>query len=225
MLQRVLVWAVSSLFFLSLSAQDCLRYYPQETDGSFEIMTYNKKDKVESRAVYEVVERSDNQITYEATLYDKKDKEITTMTFAIYCEGDVLKVDMRNFMPANTLEQMNMEGVDVDMESTDMAFPANLTVGQSLPDADISIKVTLNGMPMLTTTSETTNRKVIAKESITTPMGTYECFVITGDFFAKMGFVKVQTSEKLFLHPEKGFLRSESYDKKGKLESYTVRTS
>lgn len=210
---------------VSLAAQDCLKYYPQETDGSFEITTYDKKDRVEGRAEYTVVEKTADGVTYDATLYDKKDEELGSMQFGIYCEGDKLKVDMKNFMPTSTIEQMSsIEGMEVEMESEDMAFPNNMQVGDELPDANFSMKATVNGMPVLTTTSVTTNRKVIGQESVTTPLGTFNCLVITGETNLKMGFVKSAVSEKLYLHPEKGFIKSETFDKKGKPDGYSVRT-
>lgn len=220
---------VSLIIFLSLAtlgslAQNCLRYYPVNEGSGFELTTFNRKDKVLSRTTYTVLSQTDHTITYRGTVYDKKDEEVGSVEFDIYCEGDTLKVDMRNFLSADNLEQMNMEGVEVEMESIDMVFPAILSVGQQLPDASFTLKVFMGEMPLLTTNVHTINRKVEGEETITTPLGTFECFVISSDATVKMGFINTTTRERIFIHIEEGFLRSESFNKKGKLESYTLRT-
>lgn len=206
-------------------AQNCLQYYPYGQDAQFTLETYNKKDKLEGRIEYKVVEVTDDHITYHATFYDKKGEMTTEMTFDIVCEDGLAKIDMRNFMPQSNLEQMQgMESMEVELEGDAMEFPKALTVGQTLPDASMTMKASVDGMgSVMSTTINITDRKIEGKESVTVPYGTYECYRITQTSNVKMSFVNSTSTTVTYVHPEKGFLKSETFNKKGKLQSYTVR--
>ena len=84
--------------------------------------------------------------------------------------------------------------------------------------------MTINtGAPVSVNMTVTTqNRKVEAEEKITTPAGTFDCLKITYDMVSKIGFVKVQGSSVEWYSPGTGTIRSESYNKRGKLTGYSV---
>lgn len=64
------------------------------------------------------------------------------------------------------------------VETTGLQFPFNVTVGETLPDASNSIVMNRGGKEMKIT-SYIKERKVEAKESVTTPAGTFECYRIS----------------------------------------------
>ena len=68
------------------------------------------------------------------------------------------------------------------------------------------------------------NRKVAGNESVTTPAGTFDCYVITYDSEAKMGF-KMTSSNKLWLSEGFGMVKQETYNKKGALIGKSVLTA
>jgi hypothetical protein len=70
-------------------------------------------------------------------------------------------------------------------------------------------------------TTDITNRKVLAIEEITGAAGTFECFKISQDIESKVGFVKVFMSSVFWYAEKIGLIRSEAYNKKGKLQSVT----
>lgn len=186
---------------------------------------FNNKDKAESRIEYVVINRSGNSITYRSEMFDDKDKTMGGMEFTISCNNEVLMIDMRNFIPATSMQQIeSLDNAEVTVEGVDMTFPRNLSTGMKLDDSYISMKASVSGMTILTTTVETTERKVEGKEDITTSMGTFSCFKITSKSNTKAGFMKMESSDVLYLHPVEGFLRTETYDKKGRLSGYQVRT-
>ena len=100
-----------------------------------------------------------------------------------------------------------MEGMELNISGTALEMPKQLTVGQSLPDAEAEIEVRNNGFKMMTMQHTVTNRKVEAKESVTTAAGTFDCYKISYDFEFKW------VSEGV------GVVKAEYYNKKGKLES------
>jgi hypothetical protein len=69
-----------------------------------------------------------------------------------------------------------------------------------------------------------TNRKVEAKESVTVPAGTFDCFKISYNSEIKIGFVKKNYRYITWYAPEVGAVKSEFYSAKGKLEGYSEMT-
>ena len=68
-----------------------------------------------------------------------------------------------------------------------------------------------------------TDRAVEARESLTTSAGTFDCIKITQKETTKM-IVKIQATSKEWYAENIGMVRSESYNKKGKLTGYSVLT-
>jgi hypothetical protein len=71
-----------------------------------------------------------------------------------------------------------------------------------------------------------TDRKVVGKESVTTPAGTFDCFKITSNSTIKTKTVvgiTMEFSAIEWLAPKAAIVKSESY-KKGKLQGYTLLT-
>ncbi|MBE2206244.1 MAG: hypothetical protein IAE84_01600, partial [Saprospiraceae bacterium] len=74
------------------------------------------------------------------------------------------------------------------------------------------------GVTIMTLRFDITDRKVVAKETITVPAGTFDCYKITYTFTTKTILSKAFSVTSW--HNEKaGVVRSETYDKKGVLES------
>ncbi|MFT5891771.1 MAG: hypothetical protein ACI9Y7_001878 [Dokdonia sp.] len=68
------------------------------------------------------------------------------------------------------------------------------------------------------------DRKVQNKESITTPAGTFECYVITYTSKMKMGIGRTGSS-KQWVAEGVGLVKQEDYNKKGKLTGSNMLTS
>ena len=68
------------------------------------------------------------------------------------------------------------------------------------------------------------NRKVEGNETVSTPAGDFECYVITYDTEYKMG-IKMTMSSKLWLSEGYGMVKQENYNKKGALIGSSVLTS
>ena len=69
-----------------------------------------------------------------------------------------------------------------------------------------------------------TNRKIEGKETITTPAGSYDCFKMTYDIESKT-VMTVKMKGIDWFAENVGTVRSESLDKNGKLQGYTVLES
>jgi hypothetical protein len=96
-----------------------------------------------------------------------------------------------------------------------MVYPAGLSAGQTLPDANITVSASTGGVSILNLTVIITNRKVVGTESVTVPAGTFECFKITYDVETKMMF-KVNATVTEYVNMGVGNVKTETFDKKGK---------
>jgi hypothetical protein len=187
----------------------------------FQITMYNKKDKMSGVMDYEVKEVSGNTATMFYEMADEKGKMITSSEYGITCSDDGVTIDFSSMMSPGVMGQY--EDMEVEMSGTDLLFPNNLSVGQSLPDADVLMTVKMPPMNMKMT-MKFLNRKVEGNETVSTPAGDFECYVITYDTESKMG-IKMTMSSKLWLSEGYGMVKQENYNKKGALIGSSVLTS
>lgn len=211
-------------------AQNCNDFMLLKNNAQYEILTYNSKDKLETKATYQVksVNRSNGQLEaiIHTKVHDNKDKPVSEGEFTVACDGGTISMDMRSLMnPGMTEAYKNME---ISMEGDKMLYPGNLRAGQKLENGTMTmtVKDQASGQAMTTMTMKITDRTVEGKESIKVPAGTYNSFKIRQNtemenraMGMKMPGMKMQTVE--YYVPNIGMVRSETY-RNGKLVSYSV---
>ncbi|HLW32629.1 MAG TPA: hypothetical protein VKX40_10240, partial [Aequorivita sp.] len=92
----------------------------------------------------------------------------------------------------------------------------------TLPDANMTMKIGMSGINM-TMTIDQKNRKVTGKEKMTTPAGTFDCYVITYDTEVKMG-INQTTSSKQWVSEGVGMVKQVD-SQKGKITNTTMLTA
>lgn len=207
--------------FTSVSQSACKAYYPFEKGVTFEITNYNKKGKKEGVVNYKVTNIDNNVATIKTTIFDAKGKEITTSDYKITCEGNTISIDFKSLINPDMFQQY--KDMDMDITGTNVELPNDLQVGQSLKDAYMNMAINMGGMTM-NMSIDMLNRKVDKKESITTPAGTFDCFALSYDSEMKVG-MKISFKIKEWLSEGVGVVKSESYNKNGKLMGYSELTS
>lgn len=210
--------------FAQLNAQNCFDYYPTAPGEEFTMKTYDKKDRLQSYSEYTVLEASSNKVSYNVEMYDEDDELLQEITFDLLCEDGKVKVDMKSLMSMETLQKMQSDGMEMDIESDYIEFPMeNLSVGMELPDAEMTIKVSMENMGnVMTMNSHMHDRKVESTETITIEGKNYNCYKITGTTKVDMGFINSTNKSVTYVSKQDGFVKSESLNKKGKLETYSV---
>ena len=215
------------LSFLSYSylasAQDCALYIPVDEGASWEMTSYNAKGKEGGKIYYELVEKSaqgdDITFTIKSRFEDAKGRETFESTYEAYCHGGVFEIDMQSKMDGVAMgayKDMKMEVDATNFEVPDM----DASPGTKLDDASLEVQVA----GIFNMIINTTDREVLAREEIETPAGTFDCLVLTQTTQSKM-IVKVQSTSKEWYAPGVGLVRSESYNKKGKLTGYSELTA
>ncbi|MGB5228456.1 MAG: hypothetical protein WBN55_09335, partial [Eudoraea sp.] len=131
-------------------------------------------------------------------------------------------IDYESLMSNQMLQQF--DDMEMEVSGTDIELPNDLEVGQELPDANIIMKISMSGMNM-NSTMDMINRKVEKQESVTTPAGTFDCYVIYSENQSKMMMVNQNFPSRLWLAEDVGMVKQESFNKNGKLMSSTVLTA
>ncbi|HNW98333.1 MAG TPA: hypothetical protein PKK00_07990 [Bacteroidales bacterium] len=220
---------VSALTMLAKS-QTCNAYYSLSNGNEFEMTNYNAKDKVTGKTINKI---SDVTTTTEGTMAkvetttkNEKDEVEATTNSSIKCNGDKMYIEMKSFLPAQSSKQF--EGMDIKSDATWMELPQNLTVGMTLQDATGTISMYSNGTLFSTMKITVSNRKVESQESITTTAGTYTCYKITQDMTMEtitMGITIPVNIKSVEYHAVGvGSVKTESYNKDGKLMGYSMLT-
>lgn len=139
----------------------------QGKETSTSVTTITKVSNVGGAEVSEVEMK-----TKSATLADH------TSTGKYMCDGKMLSYDMSGF-----LASLQKKGTTI--ETPVVQFPIKVSAGEELPDASYSFTSNM-GSKTMKVTCIIKNRKVEAKESVTTPAGTFDAYKISNDVDSKM---------------------------------------
>ena len=200
-------------------------YLPFHNGASFTLTSFNKKGKVTSVVRHNVLEISESSDGFRAMvgmqIFDDKEKPLNESKYFIDCRESGLFLDMSSLLNPESFAALGSMQVDITGDA--LLIPNLLTPGQELPDAEMQIKASLSGMSLLTLTIAVTDRKVIAKERLTTPAGTFACVKLLQTTTIG-GLGNRSYTGATWLAPSIGTVRSENYDKKGELDTYTELT-
>ncbi len=201
-----------------------------KTGMQFEMTTFNPKDKPTGKISYTVndvrKEGGSTIMDMTAQFEDEKGKQRPPYSVRYTCTGDELVADLSGMMQAM---QSNMKDMELKMKMNKLSYPSKFSVGQKLSDGQIEAELITNGTTMSTMAMTMANRQVEGKESITTPAGTFDTYKITSDMNmenrvfgmpirSSMRVVSYRTPNQIL------DVKSETYNKNGKLMGYTLLT-
>jgi len=205
------------------NAQDCKAFLPAKEGSSLTYENYNAKDKPTGKMVQKLVlvsERNDTVIyTIDQKMYDKTDELVYEGQLNFKCFENNFYFDMNSYLDRQQFAMY--ENMEVKVTMDDIFFPETLEAGMSLDDGFINIEINAQMMKMNFNT-RIYNRKVEAKEDLTTPAGTFETYKLSADIETKTPMMKIILHTVEWYSPNIGMIKSESYDKKGKLDSYSL---
>ena len=227
MKSRGLIFSIAFLSF-SMSGLNAQRsnfctnnfFYPQ-VDKKLTYTNYDNKDKIKSIQEQTVKSIKNTDTGFEATVTtsskDEKGKEtMSAKEFLVKCENGELKLDLSNMM----MNEMagKMKDMEIKMSGDSLSYPSTFEIGKSLPDANMLMEVGMNGTTMFTGKFLIKNRKIEAKESITTTAGTFDCYKISYDMDINM-MVKRTLKVNQWLSPGIGLIKSVNLDSKGEVSN------
>jgi len=212
----------------SVKSQDCTMYFPDKVGSEIETTAYDKKGKTTSISRFKVLELNQTErgleirAESEIEIPDEKEPVFSKSEVVFYCKDGKFYIDMEQY-----LKDLNMEAyesMDISIESQNMELPANPKAGDVLGDGNLTVVVKNNNIKLVTMTIDILNRIVESIEEVTTPAGTFECFKLNYDIKSKIGFIKQNYKNSVWYAKGIGAVKTETFDKKGKLDGTTLMT-
>ncbi|WP_394750268.1 TapB family protein [Spongiimicrobium salis] len=228
-MKKILYLILVLLIGTQAYAQECNAAVFLKKGAKLTYTDYTKKGKVESTSVHETLEITEEEgsliAAIKATLFNAKGQEQFTTEYAAGCKNGLFYMDMLRFFDMGKLAEHDQKDIELIIDGDVLYFPVNMQAGEVLEDGNINIKVNANDFTVVTMTFTIFNRKILPNETITTSAGTFDCQVVTFDFESKFGIIKVRGSGKEWYKEDKAVVKSESYNKRGKLLGYHELTA
>ncbi|WP_114790187.1 hypothetical protein U0035_12880 [Niabella yanshanensis] len=205
----ILLLAVSSGIYAQCN------YYYLQNNKTVTMAMYDRKGNQDGKYVYKVSGVAKTGGTTSANVksevFDKKGKLLGGGAGTMQCKSGQLLIDMKMMM--NPQQTQQFKNAEVDGKGAFMEYPSSLHVGETLSDASFNMDMKAESGLMANISIDITNRKVEAKEKITTPAGSWDAYKITYDskMIMNMGIaipVKMQMTE--WFVPDFGVVKSSS---------------
>ncbi|MFD2570053.1 hypothetical protein ACFSUS_05365 [Spirosoma soli] len=208
-------------------AQDCLGM-AFKSGMNYELTMYNTNDKPIGKIDYQIKdvhkEGGSTVIDIVAKFQDEKGNQREPSTIRYTCTGNELVADMSGLgmgvLGANSKQELKMK-------TNTIVYPAKLSVGQKLDDGLMEAEMYMDGAPMAQMNMTLLNRQVESQQAVTTPAGSYDTYKITADinYETRVMGIPVRNKMRTVSYRANNMLfdiKSENYDKKGKLTGYTL---
>lgn len=206
----------------SLKAQET--FFPTKEGMVLIYKSFDKKDKLSGIMKYTIekvnISGSNIDFTYLCESLDNKEKLVFKEEITVHQKGDVMYIDMGNFLNKAAFQQEGTIPASVEVKGNNMEIPLNPSPGQTLPDASIEMAMKM-GFVNMKMSAAVTNRKVEAIEDISVSGGSFKCYKFSGDVNTVAMGIKVQAKTVEWFAKGIGTVKTESYDKKGELTGRT----
>ena len=216
------IFLIMIISAITLKAQDT--YFATKDGMVLTYKSFDKKDKMTSWVRYTIkdvkVSGNNLDITYQTESFDNKDKMVYKEDILIHQEGDVLSLDMSNFVNKGAFQQNGEIPAEVEIKGNKMQIPLNLQAGQTLPDASMEMAMKM-GIVNMKFAVDVTNRKVAGVENATVSGGSFECCKISADINSVALGIKVNATMNEWYAKGVGIIKSETFNKKGELMGRT----
>jgi hypothetical protein len=214
----------TAIIFIGMvtKAQDI--FFPTKEGTVLVYKTFDKKEKETNMARYTIkqvkIYGSNMDITYLIESLDPKDKLVFKEEITIHQKGDKLYFDMSNFINKGAFQQNGEIPAEIQITGNNLEVPSNPKPGDVLPDASVEMAIKMGFMNMKMT-ANVTNRKVEAIEDVTVKGGTFKGYKFSSEVNSTVMGMKVNSKNTDWYAKGIGVVKTESYDKNGKLQSYT----
>lgn len=199
-------------------------FFPAKEGMVLTYKSFDKKDKLSGVMKYTInkvnISGSDLDITYLCESLDNKEKLVFKEEITVHQKGDVMYIDMGNFINKAAFQQEGSIPAEVEVKGNNMEIPLKPVPGQTLPDASVEMTMKM-GFVNMKMSADVINRKVEGIEEITVSGGSFKCYKFSGDVNSVAMGIKVQAKTVEWFAKGVGSVKSESYDKKGNLTGRT----
>jgi hypothetical protein len=219
-MKNPIIFSALILFSITLKAQEI--FFPTKEGTVLVYKSFDKKDKETSMVRYTIkhlkIEGSDMDITYLVESFDPKEKLVFKEEITIQQKGDKLYFDMSNFINKAAFQQEGEIPAEIEVTGNNMEVPSNPNPGDILPDANVEMAMKV-GFVNMKMSANVTNRKVESIEDVTVAAGTFKGYKFSCEVSSSVMGIKVNSKGIDWYAKGVGIVKSESYDKNGKLQS------
>lgn len=149
------------------------------------------------------------------------------MKMPVLFENGETIVDISTAMSESMAQMMTQQGDELSAEEQQEAMdfvkdikvtgrpkgiPLELVVGEELPEYEVTID-----MGFISTKMRTYDRNVVRRENITTPAGTFDCYVIEETSSIKAMFMSEKEYSRRWYSRGIGVVQEETLDKRGRV--------
>ncbi|SDT66563.1 hypothetical protein SAMN05216490_4713 [Mucilaginibacter mallensis] len=171
---KKIIFIIALLLITSrMLAQDCSQYMYMKKNKVIESTCYNEKGEVLRKVVSTVVNVTTINGTTTANVstkyFDKNGKPNGEKSISYKCNGGSFIMDMGD----NSPQQGN---ANIKFTASSMEYPSGMKVGDRLKSVTSQVEEKIGGVSSVATSQ--IERTVVAKENVTTPAGTWNCFKI-----------------------------------------------
>lgn len=185
----------------------------------------DKKGKQISEATFKLV---DKEKTPEGTVLNilmvtVVDGNPAQVKMKMTYTGNEIILD-KSFIMSNTImdQALKYKDVRIDASGDDPTIPLKLKEDEELPNYTLSIKIIVPDV-VVTAKASTTQRKIVRKEEVITPAGTFEAFVLEEDIFSTVNIMGININATgkgtSWVVPGMGVVKQDNTNKKGKSAS------
>ena len=224
-MKKILVFTVLICFMAAAHGQET--FFPTKEGTVLVYKTFDKKSKETGSIRYTIekvsISGNDMDISYLVESSDSRGASLYTDKITIQQRDGRLYMDMSNMVNKDAFQQDGEIPAELEITGNKMEIPVGIQPGQTLPDASVVMAMKM-GFVSMKMAADITNRKVDAIEDVTVPAGTFKCYKLSGDVSATVMGMNVKTSNLDWYAKGIGLIRSESYDKSNKLQSFIQLT-
>lgn len=169
------------------------------------------------------------------------DNEGNEVEMQFKCAGDKMYMDFGSMIQQAMVKagqsggneaqiKQALDNTEMSFSDGFMSFPKNMQVGQNLDDVSFSMISKPAPNVSMEISSSLEERKVVAKETVSTSAGSFNCVKITGVRRTKIKVMGMNQNPKpesdhLWFAPNIGLIKQETYNDKGKLNTTMVLTA
>ena len=225
-MKKVLIFSALLLIVDNTSFAQCNEMFDYQEGTSWQWTNYDKKGKLMGKSMQKIESYKEVDNGFEVSISlvqsDKKGEQTEPVSMDMGCKDGVVYFDMKKFIPDEYM--IDSEGeMTVEVTGENLEMPTNLKTGDYLKDASVTMDLAGSGSPMaLKMTVEIYNRKVEGEETLHTPAGEFDCFIISQSIKTKT-VISMQMESKEWYSIGIGMIKSESY-RKGKMIGYNLLT-
>jgi len=233
---KALLYTALVLLVGNAYSQNCNEYIHFRKGASFEMETYDAKgtklNKIESTVKEVGTSAGNTEAVIHTVTYDKANVKENEGDFKAFCLTDKIMFDISSLLKSDKMGGAD-NNMEIKVESGYLEITKDLAIGQTIPDNQIKIKMSekKSGNAFGVTNITIQDKKVEAKETISTPAGAYSCYKITFNSKIEVKLAMNNMTMPAQIYPgvyyiskEVGLVKAVNLGNKKAVRSYTLLT-